>query len=192
MKKILITLLLVLPISLATAQNTVEIDDAKPLEWQGKAAMGGYAPEGTLEIEKIIFTLDEDQVTGLVVSVDMTSLSQENKRLERHLRNADFFDVDVFPKAVFTLTKPIPLDNGSCELEGIMTIKNNSKPEVIPAQINITDGLVIVEFNHQFDRTRYGINYNSPSIFKKLKDQAIADEFSLKTKLSFPKAKISQ
>lgn len=185
MKKISL-LLMLLAIFATQAQNTIEIDDAKPLTWQGKAAMGSYSPKGTLEIEKALITIDQGQITGLVVSVDMKSLSQENKRLEGHLRNADFFDVKVFPKAVFTLTKPVVLDNGACQLEGIMTIKNNSKPEVISAQINITDALVIISFDHQFDRTRYGINYNSPTFFKKLKDQAIEDQFSLKGKLSFP------
>lgn len=35
------------------------------------------------------------------------------------------------------------------------------------------------------DRTQYGVNHNSPSIFKRLKEDAIADEFVLKGELIF-------
>ena len=185
MKKTILILSLILSCGALFAQQTLNIHSPEPLTWQGKAAMGGYSPEGTLQIEKALLTIKDDQIIGLVVAVDMTTLSQENKRLEGHLRDADFFDVAVFPQAVFTLTKPIDLKFGGSELEGVMSIKNNAQTEVIPAQISIIDGMIVVEFNHKFDRTDYGITYNSPSVFEKLKDQAIADEFSLKGKLSF-------
>lgn len=37
----------------------------------------------------------------------------------------------------------------------------------------------------KLDRTAYGIHFNSPSIMKKMKDQANADEFILVGKLVF-------
>ena len=67
-----------------------------------------------------------------------------------------------------------------------MSIKNKAVSEEIPAWINITDQLITITFDAQLDRTAYGITYNSPSFFTKLKDQAIADEFTLKGKLSLP------
>ena len=67
-----------------------------------------------------------------------------------------------------------------------MSIKNKAVSEEITAWINITDKLVTITFDAELDRTQYGITYNSPSLFTKLKDQAIADEFNLKGKLSFP------
>lgn len=188
MKKIeiLIIALLIGVTADLSAQNTVEITEAEPIIWQGKAALGGYSPEGTLELEKGILTLDNNTITSLVVAVDMTTLSQENKRLEGHLRNEDFFDVEVFTQAVFTLTKPVDLNAEETQLEGVMTIKNNSMNEVIPAKLSIVDNSIVISFDHQFDRTLYGITYNSPTYFEKLKDKAIADEFNLRAKLSFP------
>ena len=186
MKTKLLLLALLLTSYWVAAQQTVELNNNKPLTWQGKAAMGGYAPEGTLDVEKAVITIENGQITALVVAVDMKTLSQENKRLEKHLRNEDFFDVKVFPQAVFTLTDPVDLANGTCKLQGVMSIKNKAVSEEIPAWINITDQLITITFDAQLDRTAYWITYNSPSFFTKLKDQAIADEFTLKGKLSLP------
>ena len=52
MKKNVFLILLIACFQVSLAQKTIEIDDAKPLTWQGKAALGGYSPEGTLEIDK--------------------------------------------------------------------------------------------------------------------------------------------
>ncbi|MFT5617313.1 MAG: hypothetical protein ACI85I_000529 [Arenicella sp.] len=37
------------------------------------------------------------------------------------------------------------------------------------------------------DRTKFGITYNSPSYFEKMKDQAIADEFTISFNWVFEK-----
>ena len=186
MKAIVLLFTLMLFPFFGLGQETLELKNTKPLTWQGKAAMGSYSPEGTLDVDKAIITIENDQITALTVAVDMKRLSQENKKLQRHLRDEDFFDVKVFPQAVFTLTAPVDLNNGNCQLQGVMSIKNKAVTEAIPAWINITDKLITITFDAELDRTAYGITYNSPSIFTKLKDQAIADAFNLKGVLSFP------
>ena len=49
------------------------------------------------------------------------------------------------------------------------------------------EGMISITFNHKMDRTTYGVNYNSPSIFKSLKENVIADDFTLKASLTFIK-----
>ena len=137
MKTIAIIFSCLLLQSLAFAQETLELDNTKPLTWQGKAAMGGYAPEGTLDVEKVVITLENEKITSLVVAVDMKSLSQENKRLEKHLRNEDFFDVKVFPQAVFTLTTPVELTNGICKLQGVMSLTALFLIDITPCSLQI-------------------------------------------------------
>ncbi len=169
-----------------TAQQTIQITTAPPLTWQGKAAFSSFAPAGSLQLEKALITLKNDSIIGLVVSVDMTSLSQENKQLEGHLKDEDFFNVSVFTKASFTLLKPIALQSGTIILDGVMTIKNKTNNEQITAQIDLKTQEIKLNFAHTFNRTNYGITYNSPSIFKRLKENAIADDFTLSGLLNFP------
>lgn len=167
------------------AQTSYKLNTSTLLEWQGKAAFSSYSPAGTLKVDKAAITVKNDSILAMVVSVDMTSLSQENKQLEKHLRDADFFDVTVFGQASFTLTKAVEISSNSVVLEGLMTIRGKTQPELISAQITEKNQQYVISFDHTFDRTMYGINYNSPSIFKRIKENAIEDNFTLKGSLRF-------
>ena len=181
----LLLLLFALNFLTSHAQQTYTVKDATQLTWQGKAAFGSYAPEGTLDISGGRINLENDSITQLNVVIDMTTLSQENKQLEGHLRNADFFDVELFDKASFTMTNKLSVSDTQATLKGVMTIKGQSRAEEIPVTIQKTATGVIITFNHTMDRTQYGINYNSPSFFKRLKENAIDDDFTLKGTLEF-------
>ena len=62
-----------------------------------------------------------------------------------------------------------------------MTIKDISKTESFT--IKIDEDYKELTFNISIDRTIYGVKFNSPSFFKKMKENAIADEFKLKGSL---------
>ncbi|MEM7185586.1 MAG: YceI family protein [Bacteroidota bacterium] len=170
----------------AIAQDqTAIINDRQTLSWIGKAAVGSYAPEGTLEIKSAEMFFSSESIATLNIVVDMPSLEQENRQLRDHLRDEDFFHVQAYPEARFTLNKPAKIEDGTAVLEGDMTIRGVTHPERITATISISDTGLALEFTHTMDRTRYGVNHNSPSIFKRLKENAIADDFILKGRLVF-------
>lgn len=184
--KTYITLLFLSISSLLLSQNTYTItQDSKILIWGGKAAVGGYAPEGTLQIKNAIITYENNTISALEIQVDMRSLDQENKQLTGHLRAKDFFHVKKYKTAVFTLEQPIEVTTENCILKGTMTIKDTSNKEQIKAQITMQGDTIILQFDHKMDRTVYGVTYNSPSIFKSLKENVIADDFTLKGTLIF-------
>ncbi|GGG37603.1 hypothetical protein GCM10011344_43060 [Dokdonia pacifica] len=174
--------------TLLFSQETYTItDNSSTLTWGGKAAVGGYAPEGTLQIQKAIITCESNTITALEIIVDMTSLYQENKQLSGHLRDKDFFHVKKYKIAKFTLSEPAAISSGTCILNGYMTIKDTQNKEQVKATVTIREGMISIAFNHKMDRTTYGVNYNSPSIFKSLKENVIADDFTLKGSLTFIK-----
>lgn len=174
--------------SVMLSQDTYIItQDSKTLTWGGKAAVGGYAPEGTLQIKNAIITYANNTISALEIMVDMTSLYQENKQLSGHLRAKDFFHVKKYKTAIFTLQESIKITNENCILKGIMTIKDTNNKEQIKATITMQGDIITINFNHKMDRTTYGINYNSPSIFKSLKENVIADDFTLRGALTFTK-----
>ncbi|MEP2936038.1 MAG: YceI family protein [Gilvibacter sp.] len=171
--------------TICAAQTTFDLNTTALLEWQGKAAFSSYSPAGTLKVDKASITIKNDSILAMIVSVDMTTLSQENKQLEGHLRDADFFNVTVYSKASFTLTKAVKINAKTIVLEGLMTIRGKTQQELINAQITEVNKQYVISFDHTFDRTSYGINYNSPSIFKRIKENAIEDDFTLKGSLRF-------
>ncbi len=184
MKKIIILTLLLA--TFAQAQ-TFTIDTPHTIHWQGKAALGGYAPEGTLETASASITVSNNIIENLIVTIDMNTLEQENTQLRDHLRDKDFFHIEKYPTATFQLTQPAEIKNRKALLTGEMNIRGVTHNESLKATLDLSDDQIQLSFEHIMDRTQYGIIYNSPSFFKRLKDQAIADDFILKGRLIFGK-----
>lgn len=172
----LITLLLVNLVSYG--QKTITQLN-QTITWQGKAAVGDYAPEGTLEIKKIELLMVNDTIKSMTITINMKSLSQENKQLTKHLKGKDFFDVKKYPEASFNLTNEFVIGKTEA-MVGEMTIKNKSQTEEITIDINKDNTILKLSFNHKMNRLDYGITYNSPTVFEKLKDNAISDDIRLK------------
>ncbi len=186
MKSLLISIAAFTIMASTQAQNNTEFSITNQIiNWKGKAAVGGYAPEGTLIIKNGMLKLEKGEVSALSITIDMTSLSQENKQLSGHLKEEDFFHVEKYPEALFTMTgSPVPSENGH-KISGTMTIKDKTNPETIVIQLIPQGTDWVVKFRHTMDRTRYGVVYNSPSIFKRIKENAIADEFEIWAALKF-------
>ena len=165
----------------ANAQQLTLNTNSSSIEWTGKAAFNAYTLTGTLEAESGTITMNNTTIESLIVTINMKSLDHENKDLKKHLRSKDFFEVNTYQTAVFTLTEPAKITNGKVVLKGSMTIKDVSHEELISASFNGSE----LTFEHTMDRTIYNVKFNSPSIFKKLKENAIADAFILKGSLKF-------
>lgn len=173
-----ITILMLLLALSSFGQSSSE----QTLRWGGKAAIGGYAPEGTLIVKDIMTQLDGPNIMKLVITINMKSLYHENKRLMNHLKDKDFFHVGKYPIATFTLTEPFTIGINE-QLIGTMTIKDKTQVEKIPVQVTMDKGTITLVFSHSMNRLDYGITYNSLSIFKSLKEHAIADTFTLEGSL---------
>ena len=119
-------------------------------------------------------------------SISVLDIEEEkwNKKLEGHLKNADFFDVDIFPEASFSI-------NGSYDFfmidnivfEGDLTIKDITTEKKVPAAISINDSIAEAIGVIEIDRTLFGITYGSSSFFDGLADRAIDNKFTLKFKI---------
>jgi len=185
MKNLFLIIILSASSSLCAQQKAGISTNEQTLTWIGKAAVGGYAPEGSLEIRSAEITYTLEEIITLSIVVDMASLKQENKQLQDHLKREDFFFVEQYPKATFELSKKAMILDGKCILEGLMAIRGESRKELIEVVATISEGKISLQLDHIMDRTRYGVNHNSPSIFKRLKENAIADQFVLKGHLEF-------
>lgn len=167
--------------TMADAQeNSVNIKTSK-INWTGKAAFSNYSQKGNLNLKSGKIKIQNDTIHSLEIVVNMRSLYHKNKDLNSHLRGKDFFEVKKYQTAEFTITEPVKIENGVAKIEGKMTIKNITKTEKFTLSIN--DNYNSLRFEISIDRTKYGVKFNSPNIFKKLKENAIADQFRLEGNL---------
>jgi polyisoprenoid-binding protein YceI len=111
--------------------------------------------------------------------VDVASLDTQNRRRDDHLRNPDFFEVETYPQAVFTI-QSVTTDENRVNVVGKMKIKNVERTETLRfRRVESADRLEL-SARMLIDRTKYGITYDS--IFNPIENEVI-----LRMKLVFKK-----
>ena len=111
--------------------------------------------------------------------VDVASIDTANKRRDDHLRNADFFDVEKFPQAVFTIGE-VTADESRVTVTGKMTLKDVERAETLVFRRVESDDRLELNGRVIIDRTKYGITYDS--IFNPIENEVV-----LRMKLVFKK-----
>lgn len=111
--------------------------------------------------------VDGSQLKSVKVEIETASLTTEIDKLTNHLKNADFFDVNQYPKASFQSTDIKDNGDGMLEITGILTLLDNSQSVTFPATVSTEEGLTLkAEF--EIDRTRWGMDYGLDSIEKQV------------------------
>ncbi len=101
------------------------------------------------------------------LELEMSSVSTNDAGRDAHLKNADFFDVEKFPKAKFVATKFVKNSDGDFDLEGDLTLKEVTHPVHLKAEFggimkdpwgNIKSAFSITG---KLNRSTWGLNWNS-------------------------------
>lgn len=168
------------------------IDPEKSIiEWQGKKPAATHT--GTLHFKEGKFSITSEKLFSGNFTVNMNSLTvtdlegQDKTDLENHLKGTvegkkdHFFDVVEYPEAKFEITashKQVDKHSvsGSLEIKGV---KNNI---IVPINNINYDGTTarVETATFLIDRTKWGINFMSQSVFDDLKDNFIVDNIALK------------
>lgn len=161
------------------------------VNWTGKKALGG-TQTGTIEVKQGELSVNQNQLVGGTVSLDMNSIAVtsiedggERKDLESHLKDSDFFDAGKFPEAVFKIEQALPVNNPAYNwlIIGELTMKGKTNPVNIPVQLRI-EGSKLVATSPVFpiNRTKWGVNFRS-SLLGTAKDKLIDDNVLLSLEL---------
>ncbi len=147
----------------------------------------GSGHDGTLQITSGYLTISpQGQIMQGELVMDMTTIKNTDmkpddggKDLEDHLKSDDFFSVATFPGATFSILKTVPdatyKTTGRIKIFGRLTLKGVSHPvELIATTIRHKE-TIHAKGELLLDRTKWGINYQSQSIIKSLKDGIISD-----------------
>ncbi len=186
-------------VSESTSVNyTVNVTDSQ-IEWKGFKPTGTHT--GTIKIDNGNLTVDDGRLqSGTFVidmeSIEVTDLEGDDKMsLESHLKGTvegkegDFFNVNQFPEATFEVTSTESLAAGKSRLSGNLSMKGQKHNISFPVTISNEDGVMKIESEpFTIDRTQWGINYGSKSVFDNLGDQFINDDMELKIMIKAKKA----
>ena len=160
----------------------VDLADSK-LEWKGSKL--AYSHNGTIDLTAGSVMVDgEGNLAGGDFTIDMTTIknldvddAEKNAKLVGHLASPDFFEVEKFPTAAFAITA---IDAGTGMVSGNLTVKGQTHQVTFPAKIDVSDAGVTADALFSFDRTKWGVNFNSGNIFKDLvADNVISDDIAL-------------
>lgn len=168
------------------------------ISWKGQKPTGSH--NGTIslasgsvaavnrDIQAGTFTIDMNTITDLDLDGD------KKTNLENHLKGTvegkegDFFNVTQFPTATFELTS-VEGENGKITVKGNLTIKDKTNPIEFPAVVSFPgDTLFLKSSPFMIDRTKWGVNYGSKTIFGDLGDKFINDEIEVVVELHATKA----
>ena len=164
------------------------------ITWSGSKLTGTH--NGTIKIQNGLLAAEGSKITSGTFTIDMTSITNVDlagtdgaAKLEGHLKNADFFDVEKFPTAMFNITSVAPLagnEDANYTITGNLTLKGVEKSISFPAMVAaITSGNKIAATTGSFaiNRTDWGIKYGSESLADVVKDKAISDDIILTIQL---------
>ena len=93
--------------------------------------------------------------------IGMDSTWADDKRLEGHLKSADFFDVGAHPVSTFTVTKIEPAGNQQ-QVTGNLNLHGVTKRISFPAKIDVSDAAVAVKADFAINRKDFNITYPGP------------------------------
>lgn len=183
------------------AAMTYEIDTtASTIEWRGTKPTGEH--KGTIDIQDGNLMATSEAVTSGRVTIDMESIEvtdegmdeDQRNNLENHLKGTvegketDFFNVREYPTATFEITG-VSEENGQKMLQGNLTLKDSTKNIQFPVSTNIgEEELTLESETFTIDRTDWGVNYGSKSVFDDLGDNFISDDMELTIKVTARRA----
>jgi len=100
------------------------------------------------------------------VSIDTASINTEEPKRDTHLRSADFFDAEKYPKITFVSNKVTSVSPTKLKVDGMLTIRGVSKPVSLDVDLLGTgpDGWGGVrsgfEAKTKINRQDYGVAWN--------------------------------
>lgn len=122
----------------------------------------------------------------VAVDIDVNSIFTDDEKLTGHLKTADFFDVEKFPKASFVSTKIVPdaaKGAGFYTVTGDFDLHGQKKSITFPAKITVSDAKVEVDAEFAINRKDFSIVYAGKT------DDLIRDDVVIRLDLESPRKK---
>ena len=188
MKKILLSFALSVITLFAFAtkphiENVRVNEKSSTIKWIGSKVTSSH--EGNVNIAKGVLSIDHGTLVGGEIAIDMNSIScsdieseRKNQRLVTHFKNEDFFNTKDFPVATIKIMRAHKGKGNMYEILADLTIKGITHPIAFEADVAINGVNFLAKAKIKIDRTKWGIEYGSGSVFDDLGDRMILDEIA--------------
>ena len=158
------------------------------IRWTGKKVTGAHT--GTINLSGGNIEVEDGKITGGNFDIDTRSIvitdikdAQANAQFAGHLFSDDFFAVEKFPTANFTITNATPLEGTRSKIDGLLTIKGITHSLTFEAAVDVQENAISAIGEIIVDRTKYDIRFGSGNFFKGLGDSLIYNDFTLSLSL---------
>ena len=111
------------------------------------------------------------------VVIDMNSTFSDDEKLTSHLKSADFFDTEKFPKSTFDITGIEKQSEIAYVVSGNLTLHGETKNISFPATVSQNGDHVKIDAKFDIKRKDFGIVYAGKA------DDLIRDEVVIELKL---------
>ncbi|WP_223607254.1 YceI family protein [Chryseobacterium sp. OSA05B] len=186
MKKIF--LLAVVASGLAFGQSKKVV--ASDVHWWGYKVAKSEASshDGTVNVKSGDMIMKGNDLVGGSFVLDMTSINATDlsgdyqKKLNGHLKNGDFFEVEKFPTASFKITSVKKNSDKiyNSLVTGNLTVKGKTSAITFPAKIAYSKGVVsLVSEKFSFDRQKFDVAYKST-----MQDVFVKDDIEMLVKVT--------
>jgi polyisoprenoid-binding protein YceI len=167
--------------------KTLNVDvAASKLEWEGSNPKKIH--KGTISLKSGSLQVKGNELVGGSFVIDMNSIivtditENEGKgKLEKHLKDKDFFETEKYPEGKFEITgvKAQAGEGTTHIVTGNLTLKDKSLGIDIPANLKIENGTVTASApQFTVDRNKFGISS------KAITDSFINDKLGIKFEIS--------
>ncbi len=112
------------------------------------------------------FSEDSPQDGNVDVSIDASSIETQEERRDNHLRSADFFEVEKYPRITFVSNHIEPKGKDRYDVFGQLTIKGISLPVTLDTEISgygkdhTGHRKVGINAKTEINRKDFGLNWN--------------------------------
>ena len=154
------------------------------IKWTGKKVTGVHA--GTINLSSGNLEVEDGQIVGGEFDIDTRSIvvtdiedAETNAQFAGHLFSDDFFAVEKFPVAKFSIINVTPIDENCIRIDGLLTIKGITHSLSFESTVELQENTILAVGEIIVDRTKYDIKFRSANFFKNLGDNLIYNDFKL-------------
>ncbi len=155
----------------AETKTYATVAEGSKLKWHA-THLGGLQPRfGVVKLQSANVSTTNKVLTNAKFVVDLATLSVDNfekeseqkRKLETHLKNEDFFNIEKNPTVNFEMTKLTPITgNYNSKITGNLTISGVTKNITFKANVEVYDDAVAISSeDFTINRQDWGLSYHS-------------------------------
>jgi len=171
------------PASAAANKESLALSSESKISFVGAKITASHDGAFTQFTGSIDLVDGKPEGSAVNIEIDMNSLVIEPAKLAGHLKTADFFDVEKFPKTTFASTGVSPGGAGGAThtVTGNLTLHGVTKAISFPATITVSQLGVDATADFVINRKDFGVVYPG------MPDDLIKDDVVIKLALKAPR-----